>query len=290
MFSDEVAMVKLGAISLPEGFLDDEIRNGYFVPRKQKEIWAVELDLLAKFIMICEKHNITYYADSGTLLGAIRHGGFIPWDDDVDLSMLRIDYLRFCEIAKQEIVFPYFFQTEETDPGSARKHAQIRNSLTTGIIKREWEYNYKFNQGIFIDIFPLDNLPSPSIRECFYSEINDLREKSNKFTDDYTRQGDYRKNPYYEEFEKCISRYDANESQQIGNLALMGGKRTSNRYRRDYMSTVELPFEFIKIKAPVGYKNELRRMFGIWKQYKIYDGVHGDVFFDTDKPYTEYIS
>ncbi len=282
-------MVNLFTVDLPKGFLNEEVRNGFRITKEQKEIWAVELDMLVKLIDVCGKYNLTYYADSGTLLGAARHNGFIPWDDDIDIAMMRDEYERLCEIAECEFQYPYFFQTEKTDPGSARKHAQIRNCQTTGIVRSEWSYNYKFNQGIFIDIFPLDNLPAPFLRENYYKEITELREKSNMFTDDFTHKGNYRENPYYVEFEKCISRYDMSASQQIGNLALMGGKRTSNRYRRDYIDTVELPFEFITIKAPVGYKNELRRMFGIWKTHKVFYGVHGGVFFDTDRPYTEYI-
>ena len=282
-------MVDLYTVDLPKDFLNEEIRDGYCVKKEQKEIWAVEIDMLAKLISVCEKYGITYFADSGTLLGAARHKGFIPWDDDIDVAMLRDEYDRFCKIAEMEFQYPYFFQTEKTDPGSARKHAQIRNCQTTGICRDELEYRYTFNQGIFIDVFPLDNLPEPPLRSDFYKEIKELREKSNMFTDDFTHKGDYRENPYYTEFEKCITRFPQSSSNQIGNLALMGGKRTSNRYRRDYMSTVELPFEFITIKAPVGYKNELRRMFGIWKKYKVFGGVHGGVFFDTDVPYTEYI-
>lgn len=282
-------MVKLFTVDLPDGYLDDEVRDGYHVSRRQKEIWAVELDMLVKFISVCEKHGLTYYADSGTLLGAARHGGFIPWDDDIDVAMLREDYERLCRIAKDEFEYPYFFQTEETDPGSARKHAQIRNCMTTAIIDEERDKNYAFNQGIFIDIFPLDALPAASERSAFIEEIKSRRKKSNEFTNGYTRKGDMRPNPYYDEFEKCISRYNIDDALQIGNLALMGGKRTSNRYKRDYMGTVDLPFEFFTIKAPVGYKNELRRMFGIWKKYKVFGGVHGGIFFDTDKPYTEYI-
>ena len=282
-------MVKLFTVDLPEGYLDDEIRDGFHVSRRRKEIWAVELDMFVKLISVCEKHGLTYFADSGTLLGAARHGGFIPWDDDIDVAMLREDYERLCRIAKDEFEYPYFFQTEETDPGSARKHAQIRNCMTTAIIEEEQGKNYAFNQGIFIDIFPLDNLPPASERNAFFEEIKSRRKKSNEFTYEYTRKGDKRPNPYYDEFERCLNRYNGDDALQIGNLALMGGDRTCNCYKRDYMGTVDLPFEFFAIKAPVGYKNELRRMFGIWKKYKIYGGVHGDVFFDTDKPYTEYI-
>ena len=282
-------MVELGTIRLPEGFLDEELRDGYVVTSEQKKIWAIELDMLSRFISVCQKHHLTYFADSGTLLGAARHKGFIPWDDDIDIAMLRSDYDKLCDIGEKEFAFPYFFQTEKTDPGSARKHAQIRNCLTTGIVREEWKYRYGFNQGMFIDVFPLDNLPIAADRCKYFEELRQLRERSNEFTDEYTHQGDFRENPYYLEFENCLKRYKHVDSLQIGNLALMGGKRTSNRYKRDYMSTVELPFEFITIKAPVGYKNELRRMFGIWKKHKIFGGVHGGVFFDTDRPYTEYI-
>lgn len=282
-------MVELQTIKLPEGFLEDETRNQYFVSRNRKEVWAIELDLFAKLIEVCKKYNITYFADSGTLLGAARHKGFIPWDDDIDVAMLRNDYDRFCEIAEMEFEFPYFFQTEKTDPGSARKHAQIRNSLTTGILKEELPYNYSFNQGIFIDVFPLDNLPSVADRYAFFEEIKYLREKSNWFTDEHTHQGDLCENTYYIEFEKCLKRYNNLNSLQIGNLALMGGKRSSNRYKADYMGTTELTFEFLKICAPIGYKNELRRMFGIWKEPKKYNAIHNAILFDVSTPYTEYL-
>ncbi len=283
-------MVDLPTIKLPKGFLEEEERDGFLVTRKRKEIWAVEMDMLIKFISVCKKYNLRYFADSGTLLGAVRHKGFIPWDDDIDIAMLRKDYDIFCEIAKNEFEYPYFFQIEETDPGSARKHVQIRNSMTTAIIMDELKYKYKFNQGIFIDVFPLDNIPKASLRKEFFDEIKYLRNKSNEFTDEYTHKGVFIKNTEYEKFEKCITRYVDCDTLQIGNLALMGGKRTSNRYKRDYNDIVELDFEFLKINAPIGYKNELRRMFGNWKKYVVYNGVHSDILFDTEKPYTDYLN
>ena len=102
-------------ISLPEGFLDEEVRDGYKVSHEMKKVWAVELDLLAEFQRVCKKHNIKYIASGGTMLGAVRHKGFIPWDDDIDLMMLREEYEKLCIVAPSEFKHPYYFQTDRTD-------------------------------------------------------------------------------------------------------------------------------------------------------------------------------
>lgn len=146
-------------LDIPQSFYEEEERCGYVVKKEMKEVWAVELDLLAEFMRVCKKNNLIFYADGGTILGAVRHKGMIPWDDDIDLMMTRDDYDRLCKIAQKEFRFPYFFQTEETDPGSRRGHAQLRNSMTTGILFCEKKQKLKFNQGIFIDIFPVEDLP-----------------------------------------------------------------------------------------------------------------------------------
>ena len=97
-------------IQLPEGFLNEEVRCGYVVTHEMKKAWAVMLDLLAELDRVCKKNNIKYYANGGTMLGAVRHKGFIPWDDDIDVMMFREDYDRLMEIGPKEFTYPYFFQ------------------------------------------------------------------------------------------------------------------------------------------------------------------------------------
>ena len=145
-------------VELPEGFLDAETRCDFAISREIKEVWAVELDLLRKLDEVCRKHDIHYVASGGTMLGAVRHQGFIPWDDDMDLMMPRDDYNKLCSVAEEEFIHPYFFQTEYSDPGFMRGFARLRNSDTAGIQKFELAKRYRFNQGIFIDIFPLDEV------------------------------------------------------------------------------------------------------------------------------------
>ena len=84
-------------------FFCDEVRDGFMVPAMVKEAWGAQLEVLSVIDSICKKHNIPYWADWGTLLGAVRHGGFIPWDDDLDISMKRKDYEYFMKIAKNEL-------------------------------------------------------------------------------------------------------------------------------------------------------------------------------------------
>ena len=84
-------------------FLKDEIRSGFYIPTTLKQAWLGQLLVLEQIDRICEKYNISYFADWGTFLGAVRHGGFVPWDDDLDICMKRPDYDRFKEIALKEL-------------------------------------------------------------------------------------------------------------------------------------------------------------------------------------------
>lgn len=95
--------------------LEPETRNDYFISSEMKKVWQVELILLKKLLEVCEKYNLKVFAEGGTLLGAIRERGFIPWDDDIDVAMLREDYDKLQDIALNEFKAPYFFQSGYTD-------------------------------------------------------------------------------------------------------------------------------------------------------------------------------
>ena len=121
-------IISKGVIS--KDFLKSEIREEFFVDEKRKKIWAVELDILLLFDTLCKEHNLTYFLMHGTLLGAVRHKGFIPWDDDIDVVMPREDYDKFLKLAG-EIEQPYFLQTPITDEESGFSIAKLKNSNTT---------------------------------------------------------------------------------------------------------------------------------------------------------------
>ncbi len=128
---------------------------------KLRKIQFCELDILDEFVRICEKYHLKYYLAGGTLLGAVRHGGFIPWDDDIDVEMPRKDYELFAKYCNKEADNIFFFQNTNTDPNYFLTYAKFRKSNTYYYEKRFADS--KFHKGIFIDIFPLDYAPNPGI-------------------------------------------------------------------------------------------------------------------------------
>lgn len=124
------------------------------------KIHKVSLYILLAFDKVCRENDLTYFLDSGTALGAVRHGGFIPWDDDVDVGMPRKDYERFLQIGQENLPEDLFLQTRDTDPAYKRHAAKLR---LKGTVFQEYEGSTYEQNGFFIDIFPFDNIPK---NEC----------------------------------------------------------------------------------------------------------------------------
>ncbi|MBR0135577.1 MAG: LicD family protein [Clostridia bacterium] len=131
-----------------------------------KTLQNTELTILEAISCLCEKQGIRYFLDSGTLIGAMRHNGFIPWDDDVDITMPYKDYLRFLEIAPEELGEEYFIQNHETENNFFRSYTKVSLNGTT-VIPREWDH-WDIHHGAWVDIFPM-----------FYSDSEkDIRKKA----------------------------------------------------------------------------------------------------------------
>jgi len=121
-----------------------------------RQAQLVMLEMLKVVDGICQKHKLQYWLDAGTLLGAVRHGGFIPWDDDLDICMPRKDYEFFLEIAQKKLPVGMFFQTQNTDRALQWKWVKLRDNFSTLVQRTETGKRIKYHQGIFIDIFPYD--------------------------------------------------------------------------------------------------------------------------------------
>lgn len=121
-----------------------------------KELQKIQLEILIEFDRICGENNIKYRLHAGTLLGAIRHKGFIPWDDDIDVCMLRTDYEKFIKICEKGLSTKYFLQISETDAEYIHSFARIRKNNT--LLLQDTYSDIDMHHGIFIDIFPMDNV------------------------------------------------------------------------------------------------------------------------------------
>lgn len=142
-------------MEFPIDYFEPEIRDGYYIPGKMKRYWAVQMEILSDIAMVCEEYGIKWFANYGTLLGAVRHNGFVPWDDDLDICMLRDDYERFLRVANDALPEFYHVINHRTfDYGD--NYTRIINTLD---ICMDDEFLKKFHGVPYssgIDIFVLD--------------------------------------------------------------------------------------------------------------------------------------
>ena len=149
-------------------FYKEEIRCGYTVDEKTKRVWAVQLEMLDEVERICKANGLKYFADSGTLIGAIRHEGYIPWDDDADIAMLREEYEKFRAVADEMDASVCYFQDHYNAPEYLWQYGKLRRTGTSFV--RAGQEHMKGKTGVFIDIVVLDDCP----KSVLGMELQDL--------------------------------------------------------------------------------------------------------------------
>ena len=132
-----------------------------------KQLQEIELEILEEVIRVCRENCIPYFTVGGTSLGAVRHNGFIPWDDDIDIGMMRDDYERFLKIAPKSLKQGFFLQHYYTDPNAPTYFAKVRKDGTLFVEKSFKKLN--MHHGIFIDIFPHDYVPEKEREREIYN-------------------------------------------------------------------------------------------------------------------------
>lgn len=289
-------------------YIRNELLCGYTVTTKMKKIWAAQLDLLKVFKEFCEKHELRYYLWSGTLLGAVRHHGFIPWDDDVDVAMPRADYEVFKCLAMKELKEPYALHTNENDPGMFRGGlCRLRNSNTTGVEYSDIERIC--NWGIWIDVLALDYVYDDEAKryeqfrrimiwkricmiQTYGEDIEEFRVLSK------WKKRAYRMIIKWQGREKLLKRYDQacsvcprEEGYYLRPFTnTFQDKNCQVFYRSDFDETVLLPFEHMELEAPAGYDRFLSMMKAKYMEYppEQLRKPHHQGLFDADTPYRFY--
>lgn len=287
----------------PNSYFEDEIRDGFYVPAMMKRAWAAQLEVLHDIDKVCRKHNIQYFADWGTLLGAVRHGGFVPWDDDLDICMKRGDYRKFLEVAPMELPKEYGlvnFHTPYNGEYMWEFLSRIVNQKDICFEEKHMEKFHGFPYVVGIDIFPLDFM-APTVEEeqlrtglvNFVAYVIDLAENESADGNELEgllcqaeelcqisidRSGNIRQQLYILE-ERLFAMYREEESRII-TMMPKGLEETNRQYPKSYyQDTVTLPFENTEIPVPLCYDALLKRKYGDYLQLNHKGGSHDYPFY-----------
>lgn len=271
---------------------------------KLRELQLVELEMLHDLKVICEKHGLRYFLDYGNLLGAVRHGGFIPWDDDIDVVMPYADYCKFLDIAGEEFGKKYFLQTSATDENYYRSYARIRKNDTTFL--DTYNLQWDIHHGVWLDVFPLVEI-NPGLEfkvKRFIMQLSNYMLMDNYFQ------------IHIDEFEEKLGKIGAKlvtvfhklprnlrvKLKELLQRPIYFAKNKkgltivwmaiSEYYPPDiYTDTVAIPFENEEFAAPVKYREKLEIAYGDYMKLPPEDqrkGHGGKVIIDLENNYTKY--
>ena len=278
----------------PEYF-QDEVRCGFYISEMMKRFWAAQLIVLYEIVKICERHSIKWYADMGTLLGAVRHKGYVPWDDDLDISMNRPDWERFFEVAKDELPEGYYALSIRSNEEYNLSLGRVCNSHGIHTDREHMERFCGCPYCVGIDVYPIDRLYKDPAKEQerkdrgkAISRVFKLIEsegiKSNntrKLLAEIERSNHtilHRNGNLSRElmllFEKiCLECKDEDYDEVALNHTWILWD-WANCPRRDYEDQIDIPFENIILKAPKYYDELLTIYYHDYMQIFKGGGAH----------------
>lgn len=280
-------------------YFKEEEREGFVIKPMIKKAWAAQLEVLAEIDKICKRHNIQYYAEYGTLLGAVRHQGFIPWDDDMDIGMLRKDFARFQHYAREELPEPFKLLSIH-NRNHKKSISRVINgyNIDTGAERMERFHGCPFVIGV--DIFISDNIPLNKEEEELQLELFAI---ASTLANEWEKQDmtDADREDCLRQIEELCHVELSREDSMVPQLFELSDKISAmywdidarevtfmnklyqySEYRLPascFEMTVEVPFDVTTIPIPIGYHNVLSRRYGPNYMTPRYYSDHGYPFF-----------
>lgn len=277
-------------MNFPEEFFQDEYRCDFLVPELMKRAWAAEIEILEVVANICEKYHLQYFADCGTLLGAVRHQGFVPWDDDIDITLKRKDYDILVSVLPKELPKGFLIDGLHASDSTQRLHTNIAHTS----VKTDasyWsipDYMKRFHgfpfRGTSLDIFPLDYIPrdpdTALIEKFLLQSILSLLHDYDTLPED-TREArlldietnaavklprdETTKWSLFHLLEALASMFDESECDELEYCFRILYENKRHPKKEWYDETIYLPFEGFQIAAPKNYHEILTSYYGDYK-------------------------
>lgn len=260
-------------LTFPPSYFQAEVREGFYISTMMKRYFASQLKVLSLVASICERHGITWYADYGTLLGAVRHGGYVPWDDDFDICMMRDDYNRFFDIAAKELPEGFEVLTIEREPEYKEFIGRVVNSHAIDFGTPHMNEYYGCPYTVGIDIFPLDGLYKDEEKE------KERRERGNRAIAKLKDAENAGKSSQlcWELRKKVDSIFSECPVSEAEDLALMVFYVPFGHHifpKKLYKDIVKLPFEKTYINVNARYEELLELEYGDYMQIVKSGGMH----------------
>lgn len=270
-------------VKYEESYFEGEEREGFYIEPMVKRAWAAEVEVLQEIVKICEKHKIQYFAEWGTLLGVVRHKGFIPWDDDLDIGMKREDFRRFIKVAKKELPEGFVLMNIHTEPEYANIITRVTNSHSIRWDEEHLKRFHGFPYVAGVDIFVLDYIPrnkKAEERQCqliqFVREVADQMTLENPTDPEIIKaiikiQEEchvkfHHKEPLLKQLlalvEDLCGLYSEKDADEITHMPDLARGWNYHIKKESYEKFVMMPFEQIMIPVPVGYDEVLKVKYG----------------------------
>jgi len=289
-------------------YFEEEVRDGFYVPAEVKHAWAAELEVLSEVDKMCKKHNIQYFADWGTLLAAVRHEGFIPWDDDLDIVMKREDYQKFMKVANVELPKGYSAYNYNNHDDFwlflARVVGKPRICFEDEHLRQFHEFPYIAG----VDIFVLDYVSRDKDKEdernrqalyllaiadyigeghCDNNMKKVLLQKLNKENGidiPFSMPNSKIRKALYGAVETLFEKFTNTDSDELTQLFPFGLKNNKFRFsKRWYDNSIELKYENMTIPVPVVYSQALKKRYGNYMKLVRNASGHDYPFFKMQK-------